>query len=160
MTDKLTSNFRFLGLISVMLPQAAIIHCTRDPIDTCLGCFKQLFTYHHGFAYDLEEIGRYYRSYRRLMRHWQDVLPTRILDVSYESLVADPKPQIERILEHCELSWEDACLAFHEADRPVRTASAAQVRQPIYTDAVARWKSYEAHLGPLIETLADEAEPA
>ncbi len=153
-TDKLPQNFIFAGLIHVALPNAAIIHITRDPIDTCLSCFSIMFTAKQDFTYDLAELGRYYRHYQSLMAHWHRVLPPgRILDVRYEDVVADLEGQARRIVAHCGLDWDPRCLAFHKTERVVRTASATQVRQPIYKDAVERWRQYEEFLAPLMAEL-------
>jgi tetratricopeptide (TPR) repeat protein len=154
-TDKMPSNYYFVGLIHLILPNAVIIHTVRDPIDTCLSCFSTLFRLNEQLhTYGLGEIGRYYVRYQQLMMHWRRVLPQgRILDVRYEEMVGDPEGQARRILEHCGLPWDDRCLAFHQTDRPVRTASAAQVRQPIYKNAVGRWRAYEEWLGPLLAEL-------
>ena len=152
-TDKQTENFRTIGLIHLALPNAKIIHCLRDPVDTCLSCYKTYFVNDVDFAYDLPELGRHYRARTRLMDHWHTVLPGRILDIRYEDLVADQETLTRGLLEFCGLPWEDACLAFHENPRPVLTASAAQVRRPIYRDALNRWKHYERHLAQLFEAL-------
>ena len=139
---------------SGVLPNAKIIHTMRDPVDTCVSCFSKLFTAEQNHTYDLGELGRYYRRYRQLMDHWRRVLPPgRILDVRYEDVVADLDTQARRIISHCGLAWDDRCLSFHETDRPVRTASATQVRQPIYKSAVGRWRVYEEFLGPLLTEL-------
>ncbi len=148
--DKMPGNFVFAGMIHLALPGARIIHAVRDPIDTCLSCFTQLFTEPQAHAYELAELGRYYRRYRRLMEHWHRVLPTgTILDVRYEDMVADLEGQTRKLLAHCGLAWDERCLAFYETRRPVRTASATQVRQPIYTSSLARWRVYEEFLAPL-----------
>jgi len=153
-TDKMTVNFLFVGLIHLMLPNATIIHAVRDPVDTCLSCFSTNFTKPHPHTYDLAELGRYYRHYRQLMAHWHDVLPPgRILDVRYEELVGDLEGVARRIVTHCGLEWDARCLDFYLTKRPVRTASAAQVRKPIYRNAVGRWRKYEAFLGPLLAEL-------
>jgi tetratricopeptide (TPR) repeat protein len=150
-TDKMPSNFYYAGLIHLALPNAKIIHTVRDPIDTCLSCFSYLFSGDQNHTYDLGEIGRYYKRYEWLMAHWRRVLSVGyILDVRYEDVVADLKGQARRILEHCGLPWDDRCLHFHKIERPVRTASALQVRQPIYNSAVGRWRMYEEFLGPLL----------
>jgi tetratricopeptide (TPR) repeat protein len=155
-TDKMPSNYYFAGLIHLALPNATIIHSMRDPVDTCISCFSKLFSAEQNHTYDLGEIGRYYKHYERLMAHWRNVLPGgRILDVRYEDVVADLGGQARRIIAHCGLPWDDRCLAFHKTDRPVRTASATQVRQPIYKSAVGRWRVYEDHLGPLLAVLRD-----
>jgi tetratricopeptide (TPR) repeat protein len=156
-TDKLPGNFRLLGLIHLALPNARIIHVRRDPIDTCLSCFSRLFTGLQPFAYDLGELGRFYRAYESLMAHWRAVLPAGVmLEVQYEDLVADFAPQARRIVAYCGLEWDERCAAFHETQRPVRTASATQVRQPLYRSAVGRAQPYAAMLGPLIEALRSE----
>jgi tetratricopeptide (TPR) repeat protein len=153
-TDKLPRNFIFVGLIHRALPNATIIHVTRDPVDTCLSCFSKFFTEEQDFTYDLAELGRYYRGYQNLMEHWYRVLPSgRILDVRYEDVVADLEGQARRIIAHCGLDWDPRCLAFHKTERPVRTASAMQVRQPIYNSAIGHWHVYAEFLGPLLEEL-------
>jgi tetratricopeptide (TPR) repeat protein len=153
-TDKMPSNYYFVGLIHLVLPNAKIIHTVRDPVDTCISCFSKLFTERNNQTYDLGELGRYYKRYESLMAHWRRVLPPgRILDVRYEDVVADLETQARRILSYCELPWDDRCLSFYETDRPVRTASATQVRQPIYSSAVGRWRVYEEFLGPLLTAL-------
>jgi len=153
-TDKTTSNYLFVGLIHLVLPNAKIIHTVRDPIDTCVSCFSILFNDGQDYAYDLGELGRYYRHYERLMTHWRDVLPPgRILDVRYEDVVTDLDGQARRIIKYCKLPWDDRCLSFHRTNRPVATASAVQVRQPIHTSGVGRWRVYKRHLGPLLRAL-------
>jgi len=153
-TDKLPANFRFAGLIHLALPQARIIHVRREPADTCWSCFATLFTAGQPFAYDLGELGRYYRAYEALMAHWRAVLPeSAMLDLRYEDIVADLEREARRIIAFCGLAWDPACLAFHKTERPVRTASAVQVRQPIYRHAIGRWRSYGGELGPLLAAL-------
>jgi tetratricopeptide (TPR) repeat protein len=153
-TDKALGNYQFAGLIHLALPNARIIHTRRDPIDTCLSCFSKLFAESQAFTYDLAELGRYYRAYERMMAHWRQVLPEgAMLEVQYEELVADFEPQARRIVAYCGLEWDAGCLAFHQTQRPVRTASMAQVRQPLYQSAVGRWRPYEPWLGPLLEAL-------
>jgi tetratricopeptide (TPR) repeat protein len=153
-TDKMPTNFLFAGLIHLALPQATIIHTVRDPVDTCISCFSRLFTEVNFQTYDLAELGRYYWHYQALMAHWHRVLPAaRILDVSYEETVADLEGAARRILSHCGLPWDPRCLDFHLTERVVRTASATQVRQPIYTSSVGRWRAYEPLLGPLLAEL-------
>jgi hypothetical protein len=153
-TDKMMINFRFTGLINLALPNARIIHTRRDPVDTCLSCFSILFTGSQPHTYDLAELGRYYRAYDRLMAHWREVLPEgAMLEVRYEELVADLEGQARRMIAHCGLEWDPACLNFHKNDRPVRTASALQVRQPIYQTSVGRWRPQDELLGPLLEGL-------
>jgi tetratricopeptide (TPR) repeat protein len=153
--NKMPDNFRLAGLIHLALPNARIIHIRRDPVDTCLSCFSTLFVGENvPFAYDLAGLGRYYRSYDSLMAHWNEVLPPNVmLDVQYEELVADVEGQGRRMIAHCGLEWDPRCLNFHQTERPVRTASAVQVRQPIYKTSVGRGRKYEAFLGPLFSTL-------
>jgi len=148
-TDKLPQNFRDLGFIALLFPQATFIHCRRDPVDTCLSCYFAKFDRHLAYTYDLESLGAYYREYRRLMAHWRQVLPVSILDVDYEELVENQEAVSRRIVAHCGLEWDDRCLDFHKTERPVLTASVWQVRQPLYKTAVARWRRYESFLGPL-----------
>jgi tetratricopeptide (TPR) repeat protein len=153
-TDKMPSNFLFAGLIHLSLPNAPIIHTVRDPVDTCLSCFSKLFTGELNYTYNLTELGRYYRQYQLLMAHWKRVLPAdRILDVCYEELVEDLEGHARRIVAHCGLEWDARCLSFQENDRPVRTASATQVRQPVYKSSVGRWRPYRAFLAPLLQEL-------
>jgi len=153
-TDKLPDNFRFVGLIHLAFPNARIIHVRRDPIDTCLSCFSKLFSGELSYTYSLEELGRYYQAYRKLMSHWREVLPGgAMLDVDYEALVADIEGQARRLVAYCGLAWHDGCLDFHRTKRPIRTASAAQVRQPIYNSSVGRWRPYRHLLRPLLEVL-------
>jgi len=153
-TDKMPQNFCFLGLIHLALPNARIIHMRRDPLDTCLSCFTQQFGDSQRYTYDLGELGRYYRAYQAMMEHWRRVLPAGVmLEVGYEDLVADTERQARRIVAHCGLQWNDACLAFHAAQRPVLTVSAAQVRQPIYHSSVGRWRPYGELLRPVINEL-------
>ena len=157
-TDKMPHNFRFAGFINLALPNARIIHTRRDPVDTCLSCFSRYFEGGHPYSYDLAELGRYYRAYEALMTHWREVLPSNVmLEVQYEEVVADTETQARRIVAYCGLEWDDACLSFHETQRPVRTASALQVRQPIYRSSVGRWRPYEHMLGPLLEALRGSA---
>jgi len=153
-TDKALENFSELGLIHLALPNARIIHTRRDPIDTGLSCFSKLFGGDLPYSYDLGELGRYYRAYARLMAHWRAVLPAGVmLEVDYEDTTADIETQARRVLAHCGLEWDDRCLDFHRTDRWVHTASAAQVREPVYRSAVGKWRAYEPFLGPLIEAL-------
>ncbi len=155
-TDKMPGNFVLIGMIRLMLPGAHIIHVRRDPVDTCLSCFSKLFPRGQPFANDLGELGRYYRAYRALMAHWRRVLPEGVLlEVDYEDLVGDFQTQASRILAHCGLAWSPTCLEFDKAARPVRTASAAQVRQPIYTTAIGRGRRYGDLLKPLLDALGD-----
>ncbi len=159
--DKTMENFRYLGLIRLALPQARIIHVRRDPLDTCLSCFSKLFTGYLPYTYDLAELGRYYRGYEGLMAHWRGVIPPEaLLEVRYEQVVVDLERQARAIVAHCGLDWDPLCLDFHLTDRPVRTASATQVRQPIYNSSVGRWRDYEPYLAPLRAALQLPTEAA
>lgn len=148
-TNKLPSNFLYIGMIRLIFPEAKVIHCIRDPIATCLSCYKILFAGMHRYAYDLQELGSYYLAYRDLMAHWQTVLPGFIHVNQYESLIADQENQTRKLLDFCGLSWDERCLHFYQTARPVKTASFEQVRRPVYTTAIAFWKNYEKHLGIL-----------
>lgn len=152
--DKMPANLRFLGLIHLAMPNARIVHTCRDPIDTCLSCFSKLFTDEQPFTYDLGELGRYYRAYQKLMEHWRHALPPGVmLDVQYERLVTDFEEQARQIVTHCGLAWDDRCLSFYETQRPVKTASVVQVRQPVYRSSVGRWRPNRDLLQPLLEAL-------
>jgi tetratricopeptide (TPR) repeat protein len=154
LTDKAPTNFVYVGLIRLMLPNAKIIHTMRDPIDTCLSCFSKYFTTAIKFSCDLGELGRFYRRYTELMDHWRKVLPTgSMLDVGYENVVDNLEEQARRLIDFCGLPWDDRCLSFHKTKRPVTTASCVQVRQPLYRSSLERWRRYEAHLGPLLVEL-------
>jgi len=161
-TDKMPGNFLFVGLIRLILPNARIIHVQRDPVDTCLSCFSKLFTGEQPFSYDLAELGRHHRAYQRLMAHWRAVLPADVLlEVEYEALVEDFESQARRLVAHCGLEWDPACLEFYKTSRPVHTASMTQVRQPIYRSSVGRWRPDAGLLRPLLEALGvDEGRPA
>jgi tetratricopeptide (TPR) repeat protein len=149
-TDKLPVNILNLGLIATMFPQARIILCERDPLDTALSCYFQLFDKHNlMFSYDLLDCAAQYNQQQRLTAHWKRVSPLRMLSVQYEQLVSEPEPQTRRLVEFLGLDWEPACLNFHNTHRPVLTKSVWQVRQPVYTRSIRRWKHYEAHLGLL-----------
>jgi hypothetical protein len=154
--DKMPYNFYSVGLIHLALPNARIIHARRDPRDIALFCFSLLFTKGNEFTYDLAEIGRYICAYETLMQHWQRLLPPdAILEVRYEELVDRFEDEARRIIAHCGLDWDDACLAFHKTQRPVRTASVNQVRQPIYRSSVGRWRRYEGFLQPLLAAMTN-----
>jgi hypothetical protein len=157
-TDKMPNNFPSIGLIHLMLPNAIIIDARRHPLDSCFGSFKQHFAHGQSFSYDLFEIGEFYREYRGMMRHWERVLPGRVLEIRYEDMVRDQEGQTRRLLEHCGLPWEDACLRFYETERAVRTASSEQVRQPIYDTSINHWRNYRSELQPLVEVLGDELQ--
>ena len=159
-TDKMPTNYLFLGLIHLALPNATIIHTRRDPIDCCLSNFTTLFAPGRlGYSYDLGELGRYYRACDALMRHWHDALPNVILDVRYEELVAGIEPVARRVVAHCGLAWDDACLQFPRARRQVQTASVSAVRQPVYASAIGRWQGQRDLYAPLLRAL-DEATEA
>lgn len=157
-TDKMPHNYESLGLISMFFPNAKIIHCVRDPIDTCVSCFMQHFHSAHGYNAGLESLGRYYREYVRLMDHWKRVLPIPIFEVRYEDMIADQEAMTRKLIDFVALPWDDACLRFYETERAVTTPSRWQVRQPIYGSSVKRWKNYEQHLTPLITALGDLAD--
>lgn len=151
--DKMPTNFLYVGFIRAILPNARIIHCRRDAMDTCLSCYTKLFR-DVKFASELRELGLYYRAYASLMGHWRNLLsPERFTEVHYEDVVDDLEGQARRLVGFCGLPWHEACLDFHENDRPVRTASVTQVRQPIYRSSIGRWRPYARHLGPLLEAL-------
>ena len=153
-TDKMPSNYLNIGLVHMALPKARIIHARRDPLDTCVSCFTHHFG-HKSFTSDLGVLGRYYRSYDALMTHWRAALPPGVmLEVQYEELVADFENHARRIVEFCGMEWDERCLAFYQTDRPVRTASVTQVREPIFGTSIGRWKPYEPWLGPLLNALA------
>jgi tetratricopeptide (TPR) repeat protein len=152
--DKLPGNFMHLGLISILFPKASIIHCKRDPRDTCLSCFQQNFR-HLVFTTSLEALGLYYREYERMMEHWRRVLPIQMYEIQYEELVDELEGKSREMIAYCGLDWDQRCLAFHENKRTVHTASELQVRRPVYKTSVARWKRYEKHLGPLFQALAE-----
>jgi hypothetical protein len=151
--DKLTANVLHLGLIATMFPNARVIFCHRDPRDTILSCFFQQFEKNNlMFTYDLNDCVRQYNEQLRLTAHWKEVLPIRMLDMQYEQLVGDLENQSRRLIEFMGLEWESNCLEFHKTDRPVLTRSFWQVRQPIYTRSVGRWKHYEKHLARLLKS--------
>ncbi len=153
--DKLSGNFLSIGLIRLIVPNARIIHTMRDPVNTCLSCYSRLFTSGLDYTYDLAELGRYYRAYSKLMNHWRSVLPPGVmLEVSYEDVVNDLETQARRMIDFCGLPWDDRCLDFHRTRRPVKTASAVQVRRPLFRGSLQRWRRYEAGLAPLLAELA------
>ena len=153
-TDKLPANFAFAGLIHLALPRARIIHIARDPMDVCFSCYSKLFPLGLEYTFDLGELGRYYHAYETLMAHWRNALPQgAMLEVQYETLVADFENQARRIVEYCGLEWSARCLDFHLTERAVRTASAGQVRMPLFQSSIGRWRPYEAWLRPLRDAL-------
>ncbi len=154
--DKMPNNFRHIGLIHLILPNAKIIDARRHPMGGCFSGYKQLFANGQTFTYGLEDIGKYYRDYVRLMDHWDAVLPGRVYRVQYEEMVADTENQIHALLEYCGLEFEEQCLRFYETERAVRTPSSEQVRKPIYKEGLEQWRNFEAHLDPLKEALGPE----
>ena len=154
-TDKNPYNFQRIGLIRSILPNARIVHCTRDPLDNCLSLLKTDFHKGQLYSYDMSELGAYYKLYRELMDYWRTVLPGFIHDLNYEELVANQAEQTNHLLQLCGLPWDEACLNFHKTKRKVITASVAQVRQPIYTDSVGLWKRYERKLEPLRKVIGE-----
>jgi tetratricopeptide (TPR) repeat protein len=148
-TNTTPTNFLYVGLIAAVLPNAQIINCVRNPMDNCLSIFKQLLTDPHAYSHDLEDLGGYFNLYNKLMNHWRRVLPGRIYDLPYEALVTDSEKEIRELLAFCNLPFDEKCLHFHQTDRVVRTPSASQVRQPLYSDTIELWKRYEKQLGPL-----------
>lgn len=157
--DKMPSNFMWLGLIHALFPNARIIHCRRDPLDTCLSCFATLFKTGQLYSYDLRELGEFYRLYESLMEHWLVLMPAKaLLEVHYENIVTDLEAQARALIAHCGLAWDPACLDFNGADRVVKTASTFQVRQPLYRSSVQRWRRFAGHLGPLADALGVSLE--
>ncbi len=152
--DKNPNNFANIGLLHLILPNAKIIDARRYPLDTCLSCYRQLFAKGQTFLYDLQDLGEYYLQYLEMMEHWDRVLPGRVHRIQYENLVTDFEGEVRRLLEYCELPWEDDCINFYQTDRPVRTASSEQVRQPVYTKSIHYWRNYDEHLGELKDILA------
>jgi hypothetical protein len=145
-TDKLPNNFPLMGFAHLILPNATIINARRHPFDSCLGAYKQLFGRGQNFTYDMLDLAHYYQQYDAMMKHWHQAMPGKVLDVHYEETVTDLEGQVHRILEHCGLEFEESCLRFHETERAVKTASSEQVRQPIYSSALGKWRQYEKHL--------------
>ncbi|MCP4024571.1 MAG: tetratricopeptide repeat protein [Desulfobacteraceae bacterium] len=150
-TDKLPHNFMQIGLIKLILPGARIIHCKRDPMDTCFSIYKHLFEGKNclKYAYDMTELGQFYKLYLDLMAYWRNTLPHYFYDISYENLVSNQEEETRKLLEFCSLPWDDGCLSFYKTQRPVATASSCQVRQPVYKDSIQLWKRYEDNLSPL-----------
>ena len=153
--DKTPNNFLHIGLIQLALPNAKIIDARRHPMACCLSGFKQNFAQGQRYTYSLEDIGRYYRDYVQLMAHFDAVLPGKVHRVIYENMIDDTEAEVRRLLAFCQLPFEEACLRFYENDRAVRTASAQQVRQPIFRDGVDQWRHFEPWLEPLKTALGD-----
>jgi hypothetical protein len=151
--DKMPLNFLYCGLIHRALPRARIIHVTRSPMDACYAMYKRLFKGAYPMSYDLDDLGRYYLAYRKLMRHWHRTMPGVIYTLAYEDLVEDQEQSSRRLIEHCGLDWQEACLRFEENTSASATASASQVRQAIYRSSVGKWRHYATQLAPLREIL-------
>ena len=147
--DKMPNNFSHIGLIHLILPNAKIIDARRNPLDTCFSCYKQLFARGQMFTYDLNEIARYYVNYIKLMDHWDEVLPGKVHKVVYEDMVQNQEQETRKLLNYCNLPFEEQCLKFYETKRAVKTASSEQVRQPIYERSLQLWKHYEEYLDQL-----------
>ena len=155
LVDKYLANYRYLGLIAVLFPEARIIHCRRHPLDTCFSCYMHpFFPTIHPYATDLRALGAVYVTYERIMAHWRDVLRIPMLEVQYEELVSDPERVTREMIDYCGLDWDDRCLRYYEKGRTVTTASYNQVSRPIYTSSVRRYQGFEKHLAPLVEALA------
>ncbi len=157
-TDKMPGNFVHLGLIALILPQARVVHCRRDPMDTGLSIYTQQFANGHEWAYDLDDIAAFYQQYRRIMRHWEQVLPLEVMEVQYEALVERQEQVSRALVDFCGLPWDDTCLEFYRQRRNVGTAANWQVRQPIYHRSVGRWRQYERDLQPLHDALEKAGE--
>jgi len=155
--DKMPHNFLGLGVINLLFPNATIIQCKRSSIDTCLSIYFQHFNQHHAYANNLKMLGLYYNLYADLMEHWKKSLTINIIELEYEKVIANPEQEMRQLLEQCGIYWDPACLKFYENKRIVMTPSYDQVRRPIYTSSVAKWKRYEEHLGDLIEALGERA---
>lgn len=154
--DKYPHNFLHLGLISVLFPKARVIHISRDPRDTCLSIYFQIFSPEHAYTCDLARLGKHYRTYEKLMRYWNDVLDIPILNIQYEKLLAEPGQTIRSLVDFCGLAWDDRCMKFHETKRDVNTPSYDQVRQPLYMKSVGRWIHYHNHLKELVDILQSD----
>ncbi|MFZ5672133.1 MAG: tetratricopeptide repeat-containing sulfotransferase family protein [Pseudomonadota bacterium] len=155
--DKMPHNFANLGMVALFWPQARVIHCKRNPMDTCWSCFQNPLNDSHNYSRDLTYLGQYYREYARLMGHWKTLMPGQIYELSYEKLTEDFEAETRRLIEFIGLPWDEACLNFHEGGATVQTLSRRQVRNPIYKSSVERWRRYEQQLQPLISALGDLA---
>ncbi len=151
--DKMPHNFRYLGLICRLFPKARIIHCIRDPRDTCLSIYFQSFNQTHAYGADLTTLGNYYREYEKLMEHWRSVVDIPFYEIHYADLVADQEKYSRELIEFCRLEWDESCLDFHKAKRDVATASYDQVRRPMYKSSLERWRHYEPYIQPLLDAL-------
>ena len=156
--DKMPQNFLHVGFAALLFPRATVVHCTRDPLDTCLSNYFQIFPGGIDFSYDLSELGRYYRNYQRLMSHWQALLGERLVTVRYEQLVSDPEPVLRTLLKTIGLPWDPACLSHQDTVQRVDTLSLYQVRQPLNVESKGRWRNYKKHLGPLREALGESLD--
>jgi hypothetical protein len=154
--DKMPNNFIHIGLIHLILPNAKIIDARRNPMDCCFSCYKQLFGSGQGFTYSQNRIGNYYLDYLKIMEHWDKVLPNKVHRVVYENMVENTEIEIKKLLEYCQLDFEENCLSFYKTKRTVRTPSSEQVRQPIYKKGVGQWEYFNKWLDPLKETLKME----
>ncbi|MFK5950369.1 MAG: sulfotransferase [Methylococcales bacterium] len=155
--DKMPHNFLGLGVINLLFPKANVIHCKRSSVDTCLSIYFQHFNKHHAYSSNLKALGQYYNLYADMMEYWKKVLDINIIELEYEKVIANPEYEMRNLLEQCNIDWNSACLKFHENKRTVMTPSYDQVRRPIYTSSVAKWKKYEHHLGELIDSLGKRA---
>jgi len=154
-TDKMPDNFLRIGLIRILFPRAAIIHCRRNAMDTCNSIYFQIFVSEHPYAYDLQALGYYYLEYERIMAHWRTEPAINMLEIQYEDLVTEQETHSKRLLQHVGLPWDERCLAFHEHERAILTASNQQVRQPMYQGSIERWKRYSSGLQPLRAVLGE-----
>jgi hypothetical protein len=159
-TDKMPHNFHLVGLIALLFPNAKIVFCRRDPLDNCFSIYSNALNEFHNYGSDLWTLGTYYRQHIRLMEHWKTVLPGQVFEMQYEDLVDDLEGKSRQMVDFIGLPWDPACLQFFQTERTVATISKWQVRQPIYKTSVARWKPYEAHLGPLKDGVAGLPRPA
>jgi hypothetical protein len=151
-------NFMIVGFLHTLFPRAKIIHCRRNPLDTCVSCFTKIFHEGQDYTYDLKELGEFYRLYTQTMAHWRALLPAGVmLEIQYEEVVDDLEAAARKLVAHCNLPWDPACLNFHTTARPVRTASFYQVRQPIYRSSVGAWRKFDRFLGPLKAALGELA---
>ena len=155
--DKMPHNFMSLGVINLLFPKATVIQCKRSSVDTCLSIYFQHFNKHHSYSNSLKKLGQYYNLYADMMEHWKKTLDINIIELEYEKVIANPEEEMRNLLAQCDIAWDPACLKFHENKRTVMTPSYDQVRQPIYTSSVHKWKKYEHHLGDLIKALGDRA---
>lgn len=151
--DTSPSNFLYLGLLAELLPDARFVHCSRDPLDTCVSIFEHPLSHDHSYANSLTDLGTYYQRYRDLVTHWQTLLGGRLFTLSYEELLENPREQIAKLLQHCGLEFDEQCLSFYQTERAILTPSASQVRKPLNKDSIGRWRAYEKHLGPLLQLL-------